>query len=312
MAPSASGSATKQPHGCSDSISSDEEEWITVVDAAERRRIQNRNAQRKYRRNLKRRVEALERQNSTSTLASNASNSSICLSPSSSYHGGGFHMKQLPASRPESQHNHTNMLRSPPYSTSQLPTPPSENNCVRCQTCGTVVAPGVTSPLSPFWQAPDAAIDFTGWRSGSIAEEMSMHDGSLHTALPSAEPVDTAPKFTTASFASLERPASRPQTASSKVRPPSAPHDEARLTCPQRRASSEFGARDTSGRTMLHIAAEKGHDILVKFLLEQGADPDAKDTNGWTPLHLAVEQGHQAVAARLLESGASLHATTEG
>ncbi|KAL1621661.1 hypothetical protein SLS56_009131 [Neofusicoccum ribis] len=295
MAPSASGSATKQPHGCNDSISSDEEEWITVVDAAERRRIQNRNAQRKYRRNLKRRVEALERQNATSTLASNASNSSICLSPSSSYHGGGFHVKQLPSSRPESQHNHTNMLRSPAYTASQLPTPPSENNCVRCQTCGTVVAPGVTSPLSPFWQAPDAAIDFTGWRSGSIAEEMSMHDGSLHTALPSAEPVDAAPKFTAASFASLERPASRPQTASSR-----------------RRASPEFGARDTSGRTMLHIAAEKGHDILVRFLLEQGADPDAKDTNGWTPLHLAVEQGHQAVAARLLESGASLHATTEG
>ncbi|KAH7009325.1 hypothetical protein B0J12DRAFT_691560 [Macrophomina phaseolina] len=50
---------------------------------------------------------------------------------------------------------------------------------------------------------------------------------------------------------------------------------------------------------------------MVKFLVEQGGDPNAKDDMGWTPLHLAVEQGHQAVVCRLLEAGGNLFARTE-
>lgn len=62
---------------------------------------------------------------------------------------------------------------------------------------------------------------------------------------------------------------------------------------------------------MLHIAAERGNEAMVKFLIEQGGEPNAKDDMGWTPLHLAVEQGHQAIACRLLEAGGNLFARTE-
>ena len=34
-------------------------------------------------------------------------------------------------------------------------------------------------------------------------------------------------------------------------------------------------------RTALHIAAEKGHIAVTKFLLEHGANLEARDDEGW-------------------------------
>ena len=73
--------------------------------------------------------------------------------------------------------------------------------------------------------------------------------------------------------------------------------------------SSSIGAdsKDSHGRTPLSYAAQKGHETVVKLLLQTGkVDVDSKDEDGRTPLSYAVEGGHEAVVRLLLDSGADV------
>ncbi|KAJ9659039.1 hypothetical protein H2198_003328 [Neophaeococcomyces mojaviensis] len=64
---------------------------------------------------------------------------------------------------------------------------------------------------------------------------------------------------------------------------------------------------DADGKTPLTWAAEKGHEAVVKLLVENGADLEAKDKkHGRTPLLWAAEKGHEAVVKLLLEKGVEL------
>src|SRR5256886_8323206 len=58
----------------------------------------------------------------------------------------------------------------------------------------------------------------------------------------------------------------------------------------------DVNAKDNMGKTTLHYAAWKGHDAVVRLLLEH----KAKDNNGWTALHWAAENGQEAVVRLLL------------
>lgn len=58
--------------------------------------------------------------------------------------------------------------------------------------------------------------------------------------------------------------------------------------------------------TALHNAAAKGHQALVRMLLEMGARVDAVDRLGVTPLTAACFYGQTKVAELLLAAGASL------
>lgn len=50
----------------------------------------------------------------------------------------------------------------------------------------------------------------------------------------------------------------------------------------------------------LHHAASRGSDVLVKLMLENGADPDAQDEGHFTPLHRAVLNNRTSTAKLLI------------
>ena len=53
------------------------------------------------------------------------------------------------------------------------------------------------------------------------------------------------------------------------------------------------------------MAAEKGHEAVVRLLIERhDVDIDAKDSKGNTPLSVAAENGHKAVVQLLKDRGA--------
>ncbi|EWZ78700.1 hypothetical protein QL093DRAFT_2594685 [Fusarium oxysporum] len=62
--------------------------------------------------------------------------------------------------------------------------------------------------------------------------------------------------------------------------------------------------RDSHGMTALSYAAERGHEVIVKLLLEMGkVDVNIQDTFGITPLSRATRNGHEAIVKLLLEMG---------
>jgi hypothetical protein len=68
-------------------------------------------------------------------------------------------------------------------------------------------------------------------------------------------------------------------------------------------------AKDTCSRTPLSWAAERGHDAVVKQLLEKGAELESTDNkHSRTPLSWATYNGHEAVVQLLLEQNAELEA----
>ena len=56
--------------------------------------------------------------------------------------------------------------------------------------------------------------------------------------------------------------------------------------------------------TPLLWAAGKGHEAIVKLLLDKGADFESEDWYAWTPLSYAIEYGHAATVKLLLDKGA--------
>ena len=45
---------------------------------------------------------------------------------------------------------------------------------------------------------------------------------------------------------------------------------------------------------------------IAKLLLSNGADPDVRDMDGWTPLHHGCFNGNSMVVRALLQGGANL------
>lgn len=64
--------------------------------------------------------------------------------------------------------------------------------------------------------------------------------------------------------------------------------------------SAELESKESKyGRTPLLWAAGKGHEAIMKLLLQSNAVIDIKDKNLWTALLCAVKGGHEIVV-RLL------------
>ncbi|XP_070561431.1 uncharacterized protein [Ptychodera flava] len=70
----------------------------------------------------------------------------------------------------------------------------------------------------------------------------------------------------------------------------------------------EMNGYYAKGVTALHLAAGHGHQNVVKFLTECGADVNARDTLRCTPLHYASQFGHQHAVQQLLHDRADTDA----
>jgi ankyrin repeat protein len=58
--------------------------------------------------------------------------------------------------------------------------------------------------------------------------------------------------------------------------------------------------RLADGRSVLHLAAEVGSEIITRKLLDHRLKPNEKDENGWTPLHFSAHYGNSGVTKLLL------------
>ncbi|KAH7218869.1 hypothetical protein DER44DRAFT_804898 [Fusarium oxysporum] len=67
-------------------------------------------------------------------------------------------------------------------------------------------------------------------------------------------------------------------------------------------------AADKEGRTPASWAAERGHEAVVRLFLERDARTEAADEEGSTPLWRATEKGDEAVVRLLLDRGAYIEA----
>ncbi|XP_059488485.1 uncharacterized protein LOC132204174 isoform X2 [Neocloeon triangulifer] len=62
------------------------------------------------------------------------------------------------------------------------------------------------------------------------------------------------------------------------------------------------------GKTALHMAAEKGHSDVAKFLLSKGADVNVRNDDNDTPLTLAARFSNEEMCRFLVDNGADLKA----
>ncbi|KAF7504245.1 hypothetical protein GJ744_002567 [Endocarpon pusillum] len=70
----------------------------------------------------------------------------------------------------------------------------------------------------------------------------------------------------------------------------------------------ELEARDSTGRTALHWAAERGHEEVVEMLLAKGAEVNAQDGDYGNALQAASWRGDEKVVEMLLAKGTEVNA----
>ena len=86
--------------------------------------------------------------------------------------------------------------------------------------------------------------------------------------------------------------------------------DVVRYLC-EKGAEINAAAANGTGYTALTGAVASGHAAIVKWLAEHGADVNYRYAKGYSPLLTAAANGHLGIVKTLLAHGAELHARTD-
>ncbi|XXG99376.1 hypothetical protein Hte_005713 [Hypoxylon texense] len=97
-----------------------------------------------------------------------------------------------------------------------------------------------------------------------------------------------------------------PGCASTSTRPP---RDSISGSSSGKDEGESLDLKDPGWRSPLHIAAHRGHDQIVKLLVRHGQDCNQKDSDGTTPLIHAVIGGYEDVVSTLLQHAARVSET---
>ena len=71
---------------------------------------------------------------------------------------------------------------------------------------------------------------------------------------------------------------------------------------------ADVNERDKLGETPLHVAVVRGYRGIAALLLENGADVNAEDVRGLTPVHAAAWRGYRDTVDLLITHGADINA----
>ncbi|KAF8036318.1 hypothetical protein BT93_C2135 [Corymbia citriodora subsp. variegata] len=71
-------------------------------------------------------------------------------------------------------------------------------------------------------------------------------------------------------------------------------------------AGADPSLTDYNRKSPLHVAASRGHEGIVSFLIERHVCIDSPDESGNTPLLEAIKHGHDQIVTSLVKAGASL------
>ncbi|OPB41015.1 hypothetical protein A0O28_0107120 [Trichoderma guizhouense] len=235
----------------------------SIVDAEnaakERRRKQNRIAQRKHRR---RKAEQRLSEMSKSPDLRTSPHAGPCCSCVT---------RRLEITPPEDYNRSFISITSPNSSYGAL-TPSAISDYERSQT----LSAEIPNPWTPFWQATSPLFD----SDANVLPSGDTLDNHSHSPIPSSASLDVQPF----------------QDSQSS---PSALSYDASISLISRPKSNCLSPEShLGGQFPLHLAARGGFMGIIGLLVSRGARLDAKDTYGRTALHYAAEAGHLEAVVR--------------
>ncbi|GKU05949.1 hypothetical protein FLAG1_08954 [Fusarium langsethiae] len=279
------------------------EDWSTITDANERRKAQNRVAQRNYRSRQKLRVEIAESilydlpPHIRSAVGSKGRRWLTALQSESQ------ELRELSAALTSQQAPGVSDRDEQGNEITQLSAYPMLADTAADSGDGDIADLDLAS-FTPGddWIDPQmdwtAAMSLTGESSTSHSQARTV---SPEASIPAPAPGTTAPQA---------RPPSRPEPAPTADVPPPATVAPLDVTNGIKHRDSFYPVRSSlESKTPVMTAISRGKLDIARLLIGSGAKIDVPDMHGKTNLHYAVQRGDIRMAQSLLELGANVTTT---